>query len=388
MTAAEDRAFAIPSGTVVLDKYRVEATLGTGSTGLVVKAVHTSLGTPVAIKFLLPSYAASSQAGSTFVKAAKAAAKISSEYVAKVFDSGSSHPYGPYFVMEYVDGEDLAKHLQRKGPLSIEAAIDVTVQAALALAEAHAAGVVHHNVKPANLIMTGPVGGASLIKVVDFGISQVLELAAMKTRVDVGASYYMSPEQISDGALDHRTDVYSLAVTLYELLTKTHPFTADSFADLELKVNTGRPTDIRQHRPEVAAEMSAVIAVAFSRKPEARYHTVGEFAAELAPWSSPATLVHIEALARREMRRSIGALPRSQRNIASQPPGAGPRAPAPALAPAAEPPESLRRVAPIEPKILPSELNKGDEGGSWILLAFGLAALIVLGVIIYLLVLG
>jgi hypothetical protein len=136
-----------------------------------------------------------------------------------------------------------------------------------------------------------------------------------------------------------------------------------------------------------------VIAVAFSRKPEARYQTVGEFAAELAPWSSQRTLVHIEALARREMRRSIGALPRSQRNNASQPPGPGPGSSSTSggfrVAPRAEPPESIRRVAPVEPKIQPTEIKaKEDEGGSWILLAFGIAALLVLGVIVYLLVLG
>ncbi|NUP05062.1 MAG: serine/threonine protein kinase [Polyangiaceae bacterium] len=322
---APDNEFTIPAGTIVLDKYRVVETLGIGGMGLVVKAIHVTLATPVAIKFLLPQYTVSQEASRRFIREAQAASKIASEHIVRVFDTGSSHPHGPYIVMEFLQGDDLSRQLRAKGAFTIETAINFIVQACLALAEAHATGIVHRDIKPANLFMVENAEGP-IIKVLDFGISKVVEqtsLEVTKTTAILGSGLYMSPEQMkSSKTVDHRTDVYALGVTLYELLTRTQPFTADSFAELAIKVNMEPPSDIRGFRPDIPPGLAQVIAVAYAKKAEERYQTVGEFAAALTPWAGPRTKMKIEALARREMRRSIGSLPKHLQ-LTSRPPGPG-----------------------------------------------------------------
>ncbi|MBK6516146.1 MAG: serine/threonine protein kinase [Polyangiaceae bacterium] len=325
MSVAPDNEFTIPPGTIVLDKYRVAESLGIGGMGLVVKAIHTTLETPVAIKFLLPQYTASQEASRRFIREAQAASKIASEHIVRVFDTGSSHPYGPYIVMEFLKGHDLSKHLRSSGPLPLEVAIDFIVQSCHALAEAHAQGIVHRDVKPANLFMVQGSDGPT-IKVLDFGISKVIEqtsLEVTKTTAILGSGLYMSPEQMkSSKTVDHRTDVYALGVTLFELLTKTQPFTADSFAELAIKVNMEAPTDLRSLRPDISEELAKVIGLAYAKKADDRYQTVGELAAALVPWASPRTAHRIEALAKREMRRSIGSLPKHL-HLSSNPPPIG-----------------------------------------------------------------
>ncbi len=315
-----DSDVAIPPGTVVLDKYRVVRTLGVGGMGLVVSAIHVALGTPVAIKFLLPQFAASSEAARRFVREAQAASKIASEHVVRVFDAGTSQPYGPYIVMEFLEGHDLARLNKQRGPFSIGEAVDFTVQAAKALAEAHAQGVVHRDVKPANLFLVEQPDGSALIKVLDFGISKVAEgnsLEVTKTSAVLGSGLYMSPEQMKASKMvDHRTDVYALGVTLFELLTRTQPHTAESFAELAIKVNMEAPTDIRKLRPEVPVELGAAIARAYAKKADDRYQSMAELALALEPWAESSTRNDIDALTRTEKRRG-----RASSWTPSSPPG-------------------------------------------------------------------
>ncbi len=372
MSAAQDSEILIPPGTVVLDKYRVERQLGVGGMGIVVKAIHTALGTPVAIKFLLPQYSVSQEAARRFVREAQAASKMSSEHIVRVFDTGSSHPFGPYIVMEFLEGEDLAKHLRNTGAFSIDASIDFAVQAALALAEAHAMGIVHRDIKPANLFLVPQHDGVPLIKVLDFGISKIIEQSSLevtKTTAILGSGLYMSPEQMkSSKTVDHRTDVYALGISLFELLTRTQPFTADSFAELAIKVNMEPPTDIRTIRPDVSKELADVIAMAYAKKVDDRYQTVGELAAALAPWANPRTLLNIEALARREMRRSIGSRPRQRLSSAPDRPAGGraleldPRGSTPSVQPAALPQGIFESQLKIpRPPTLPTPSSVGMD---------------------------
>ncbi len=302
-----DAEVAIPEGTIVLEKYRVVRTLGIGGMGLVVEAIHTQLGTPVAIKFLLPQFAASAEAGRRFVREAQAASKITSEHSVRVFDAGTSQPYGPYIVMEFLQGNDLSRYLRQSGVFSVEVAIDFAVQAGLALGEAHANGVVHRDVKPANLFLVEQPDGSQLVKVLDFGISKVVEetsLEVTKTSAILGSGLYMSPEQMkSSKTVDHRTDIYALGVSLFELLTRTQPYTADSFAELAIKVNMEAPTDIRTLRPDVSTELAAVIERAYAKKADDRFQSMGELALALEPWAAMRTRPRIQALARTETRR-------------------------------------------------------------------------------------
>ena len=303
-----DAEVAIPEGTIVLEKYRVTRTLGVGGMGLVVEATHTQLGTPVAIKFLLPQFAASAEAGRRFVREAQAASKIASEHSVRVFDAGTSQPWGPYIVMEYLEGYDLSRHLRQTGAFAVEVAIDFAVQAALALGEAHANGIVHRDVKPANLFLIEQPDGGHLVKVLDFGISKVVEettsLEVTKTSAILGSGLYMSPEQMkSSKTVDHRTDIYALGVSLFELLTRTQPYTADSFAELAIKVNMEAPTNIRTLRPDVPPELAAAIERAYAKKADDRYQSMGELALALEPWAASRTRPRIAALAKTETRR-------------------------------------------------------------------------------------
>ena len=315
-----------PPGTVLLDKYRIIRELGMGGMGVVLLAEHLVLGTRVALKFLLPEFAVQPDAAQRFVREARAATRIRSEHVARVLDVGSlpgaiaglPAPHGldgveavqpgvPFIVMEYLDGVDLGRHLKSGATLSIHEAIDLAVQAAEALAQAHAAGVIHRDVKPANLFLARGSDGTPCVKMLDFGIAKVVEETAQqnldltKTRAVMGSALYMSLEQMrSTKTVDYRTDIYSLGITLYELLTHTHPFMAESFSELCVKVSLDPPDPIGRHRPDISDELADVIAQAYARYPDDRYPTVAAFAAALAPFAAAETQALITAIQRIE----------------------------------------------------------------------------------------
>src|SRR5262249_18177189 len=175
----------------------------------------------------------------------------------------------PYMVMEFLEGKDLGRFLREGKRFPIDEALDLTVQACDALARAHAVGVIHRDVKPSNLFLTRRPDGTPLLKVLDFGIAKVVEdadkdkLQLTKTTVVMGSALYMSLEQMrSTKTVDHRTDVYALGISLYELLTGTHPFTAESFSELCVKVSLDPPQPLRDHRPDVPEALAEAIAVA------------------------------------------------------------------------------------------------------------------------------
>ncbi len=315
-----------PPGTVLLDKYRIVRELGMGGMGVVLSADHLQLGTRVALKFLLPEFAVQPDAAQRFVREARAATRIRSEHVARVLDVGAlpgalvglpaprgpdgseaPQPGVPFIVMEYLEGVDLGRHLKSGAQLTIHEAIDLTVQAAEALAQAHAAGVIHRDVKPANLFLSRGADGTPVVKMLDFGIAKVVEETAQnnleltKTRAVMGSALYMSLEQMrSTKTVDYRTDIYSLGITLYELLTHTHPFMAESFSELCVKVSLDPPDPISRHRPDITDELAEVIAQAYARYPDDRYPTVAAFAAALAPFAAEETQAMIAAIQRIE----------------------------------------------------------------------------------------
>jgi serine/threonine protein kinase len=302
---AEEGGF-VP-GTVLLDKYRVLRELGAGGMSLVVCAEHVSLGTRVAMKFLLPELATLPDAPQRFVREAAAATRFESENVARVLDVGTLPDGPPYMVMEYLEGKDLGRYVREGKRFAVPEAIDLVVQAADALARAHAAGVIHRDVKPSNLFLTQRPDGTPLLKVLDFGISKVLEEAAKEnleltqTTAVMGSALYMSLEQMrSTKTVDARTDVYALGVSLYELLTGTHPFTAESFSELCVKVSLDPPEPLQNHRPDVPAALAEAIAIAYARTAAERYQTTGSFAVALLPFAEPETVRRIEALRRFE----------------------------------------------------------------------------------------
>ncbi len=282
----------VREGDVLAGKYRIEKILGVGGMGVVVAAHHLHLDERVAIKFLLPEVLGNPEVMGRFAREARAAVKIKSEHVARVIDVGSLENGAPYMVMEYLEGRDLSAWLEKNGALPIEQAVEFVLQACEAIADAHGLGIVHRDLKPANLYCIRRSDGVLSIKVLDFGISKTTgsqisgpDMAMTKTTSVMGSPFYMSPEQLkSSRDVDLRTDIWSLGVILYELLTKQYPHNGDSLPALCMAI-VGSPTpSIRSVRPDVAVALEQVINRCLEKDRNDRFANVAELAIALAPF--------------------------------------------------------------------------------------------------------
>jgi serine/threonine protein kinase len=279
----------VSEGQVLLGKFRVERVLGVGGMGAVVAAHHLQLDTRVAIKFLLQSTLRNGEAVSRFSREARAAARITSEHVARVFDVGTLDSGAPYMVMEYLDGFDLGTWLERKGPLDCEDAVEFVLQACEAVAEAHALGIVHRDLKPSNLFCIRRADQRWVIKVLDFGISRIASLGLppqdMRVTSDVllmGTPLYMSPEHIAGSpAVDARTDIWALGVILYELVTGKMPFSGETLPQVWAQITTQAPPSLRQSIPFLPDGLEAAIFRCLEKDRRERYRNVAELASAL-----------------------------------------------------------------------------------------------------------
>ncbi|AKT44203.1 serine/threonine-protein kinase [Chondromyces crocatus] len=303
----------IEPGTLLVGKYRVERVIGRGGMGVVVEARHLALDERVALKFLLAEHALNAESSARFLREARASVKIKSEHVARVSDVGTLDDGAPYMVMEFLVGEDLAQLLQRQGPLSCEDAVDYVIQGCEAIAEAHAQGIIHRDLKPSNLFLTRRSDGSPLVKVLDFGISKVLNDRVdnlTSTTAAMGSALYMSPEQMQQTrSVDHRTDIYALGVALFELCAGRPPFYATTLPQLCAEVLTGIPTALRDLRPDLPEVFAAALAKAYARHREQRYGSVSEMVLAFAPFAPPRSLPHVERLARMGGLSAPGAPP-------------------------------------------------------------------------------
>jgi serine/threonine-protein kinase len=282
----------IRPGDIIAGKYRVEVVLGRGGMGVVVAATHVELEQRVALKFLLPDAAAHPEFVARFAREAKAAAKIKSEHGVKILDVGTLPTGLPYMVMEYLDGEDLKQLLKRTGPIAIDAATGFLLQASEALAEAHLLGIVHRDLKPANLFLTRYPNGDPLIKVLDFGISKSApspnELQLTGDAMMLGSPNYVSPEQLTSAkTVDARSDIWSLGVVLYELLTGVKPFQAGSAAKFIATILYNPHKPIREVRKDVPEGLAEIVDRCLAKDPQRRFQNVAELARSLAPFGPP-----------------------------------------------------------------------------------------------------
>jgi serine/threonine-protein kinase len=292
-------------GDILAGKYRVERVLGAGGMGVVVAAHHIQLDEKVALKFLLPQALGNEEAVNRFVREARAAVKIKSEHVARVSDVGQLETGAPYMVMEYLDGTDLQVLLTQQGPLPIDQAAEFILQACEAIAEAHALGIVHRDLKPANLFVIRRADGLLSIKVLDFGISKALapgggsQGGMTRTTAIVGSPLYMSPEQMtSSKSVDPRTDIWSLGIILFELVTGRPPFEGDDMMGLMMKIATGVPTSLLALRPDAPRAFEEVVMRCLEKDRERRVQNVGELATALGQFAPPRALGSVERIAR------------------------------------------------------------------------------------------
>jgi len=274
-------------GTILAGKYRVERVLGAGGMGTVVAAHHLQLDEKVAIKVLQPALLENDEATARFLREARAAVRIKSEYVARVSDVGSLESGAPYIVMEYLEGEDLADMLTR-GPLPTEQAVELVLQACEALGEAHALGIVHRDIKPANLFCVRRTDGLLATKLLDFGISRVTsgaDLALTSSSVVMGSPQYMAPEQmLAAKNADARSDIWALGAVLFEVLVGQPPVAAETFAELVIQVTSLDPTKLAMRMRNLPPELARVALRCLNVDANGRYQSVGELALSLVPF--------------------------------------------------------------------------------------------------------
>jgi serine/threonine-protein kinase len=296
-------------GEIVANKYRIDGVIGSGGMGFVVAAFHLELEQPVAIKFLNAQAGAREDSGERFRREARAAALIRSEHVVRVLDVEVLQSRIPYMVMELLEGHDLERELEHTGPLPVVVAVHYLLQAIDAVAEAHAAGVVHRDLKPTNLFLARRPDGSRIVKVLDFGISKFVgpswgRGAALTRSASIfGSPLYMAPEQMRSAKdVDARADIWSLGAILYELLSGRPPYVADSLPALCIAILNERPRPLHEFVPLVPTELEAVLFKCLSRNVEERFASVADLADALVPFA-PVGLVHAER-ARRVLGRA------------------------------------------------------------------------------------
>lgn len=288
-----ERALPRP-GDVIAGKYVIRDVIGRGGVGVVIAADHKALRCPVALKFLRPEVSCEPQVVQRFLREAHAAARLRSEHVARVMDAGSTDDGAAYLVMELLAGRDFATLLKEEGPLPAARAVDYLLQACDAVAEAHALGIVHRDLKAANLFLTRRADGRPLVKVLDFGLSKIERTPSQATITTehhvIGSPHYMSPEQMrSSREVDARSDIWSLGVVLYTLLAGRKPFEGTYLTEVCAAVLSSKPPALSALRPELPPGLVEVVERCLQVEPEDRFQTVAELAAALAPFGAPSS---------------------------------------------------------------------------------------------------
>lgn len=291
-------------GDLLAGKYRVQRILGEGGMGVVVAAHHELLDQQVAVKLLYQDIA-DREAQSRLLLEARACAKLQSDHVARVVDVDTGADGLPFIVMELLEGADLCQIADARGALPRWLVVDYVLQALEGLAHAHVRGIVHRDLKPSNLFLANRPDGTQIIKILDFGISKTSDgpsgnernHAAQLTggRSVLGSPPYMSPEQVrSPKTVDHRTDIWSLGICMYELLTNSMPFGGEELQETFAQILEKQPVPIRQLVHGVPEGLEHVVMRCLAKRREERFNDVSELARALVPFGSGSWLKSAE----------------------------------------------------------------------------------------------
>src|SRR5262245_718259 len=276
--------------------YRILTRLGGGGMGVVYKAEDTRLKRTVALKFLPPELTRDEEARQRFIQEAQAASALDFPNICTIYEVDSCAIEGStetqlFIAMAYYDGETLKERIAR-GRLAVREALDLGLQVARGLDHAHHARIIHRDVKPANVMMTGQ----GLAKIVDFGIAKLVDQTGpTRTGTTLGTVAYMAPEHVTGGAMDHRVDIWALGVLLYEMLTGERPFKGDTELAVVHNILNGTPVDAATLRPEIPSELAAIVRRALAKPIGARYASAADMVADLSACqltlTAPATVV-------------------------------------------------------------------------------------------------
>jgi tetratricopeptide (TPR) repeat protein len=270
--------------TATVGRYRIVRRLARGGMGVVYLAQDPSLERDVALKVISPHLSTDAAAKRRFVEEARAASALDHPHIATVFEIGETEDERLYIAMAYYDGDALRDRLGG-GPLPVRAAAGIAAQVAGGLAAAHAGGIVHRDIKPENLVLTAD----DAVKIVDFGVAKVAESDLTRTGMRLGTAAYMSPEQTRGDPVDGRTDIWSLGVVLYEMLTGRRPFRGASDDAVLYGIRNDAPEPVRIVRPEVPPDLAALVERCLEKDPAQRPRSAAELAAALQAFAGEET---------------------------------------------------------------------------------------------------
>lgn len=311
LKADETVAMNLPAdpliGRTLDEKYRLDALLGTGGMGTVYRATHLLIDRPVAIKVLNPRYVEDEAAQTRFRREARAAGRLQHANAVTVTDFGTTSDGLVYIVMELLEGRTLRDLLAREAPLDTARAVSIMLQISAAVGAAHEAGIIHRDLKPANIFIVQRKDAPTFVKVLDFGIAklaaEVLEddddpQTITQLGTMIGTPRYMSPEQSEGAKLTPASDVYSLGIILYEMLTGTTPFTGTSPIAIAIKHASMPPRSPREFVVTIPPSLEAVVMHALDKRPEERPANANAFRNELFAVAERLGLEHAESLSK------------------------------------------------------------------------------------------